>query len=75
MDDDINFTYDANTEVHYSCAATLNDEMWILGGNSQKRQVNLKLSAVGKEIFGMTLFGIKCILDEQGSRLQIDECR
>ena len=42
MDDDINFTYDANTEVDYSCAATLNDEMWILGGNSQQRQVNLK---------------------------------
>ena len=77
MDADINFTYDANTEVLYSCAATLNDEMWILGGNSQKRQVNIKLSAntVGKEIFGMTTFGIKCILDEQGSRLQIDECR
>ena len=76
MDDDINFTYDADTEVHYSCAASLNDEMWVLGGSSNKRQVNLKLSdnAVNKEIFRMTIIGIKCILDEQGSRLQIDTC-
>ena len=77
MDDDINFTYDTNTEVYYSCAASLNDEMWVLGGSSNKRQVNLKLSdnAVNTEIFGITTIGIKCILDEQGSRLQIDKCR
>ena len=53
MDDDINFTYDDNTEVYYSCASSLNDEMWVLGGGSKIRQVNLKLSAdtVGNEIF------------------------
>ena len=39
-DDDINFTYEANTEVYESCAASLNDEMWVLGGHNQKRQVN-----------------------------------
>ena len=42
VDDDINFTYDAKTEVFYSCAASLNDEMWVLGGENQKRQVNFK---------------------------------
>ena len=43
MDDDINFTYEENTEVDFSCAASLNDEMWVLGGYKKKRQVNLKL--------------------------------
>ena len=43
VDDDINFTFEDNTEVFYSCAASLNDEMWVLGGSNQKRQVNLKL--------------------------------
>ena len=42
VDDDINFTYEDRTEVYYSCAASLNDEMWVLGGSIQKRQVNLK---------------------------------
>ena len=53
VDDDINFTYDTNTEVYRSCAASLNNEMWVLGGSSKQRQVNLKLSAdtVGNEIF------------------------
>ena len=40
VDDDINFTYDINTEVEFSCAASLNDDMWVLGGNIG-RQVNL----------------------------------
>ena len=43
VDDDINFTFEDNTEVFYSCAASLNDEMWVLGGNNQRRQVNPKL--------------------------------
>ena len=42
MNDDINFTYDANTEVYRSCAASLNDEMWVFGGDDQRRQVNFK---------------------------------
>ena len=43
VDDDINFTYEDNTQVYRSCAASLNDEMWVLGGNNQRRQVNPKL--------------------------------
>ena len=43
VDDDINFTYEETTEVYYSCAASLNDEMWIFGGYYQRRQVNFKL--------------------------------
>ena len=39
VEDDISFTFDDYTEVYYSCAATLNDEMWILGGANYKRQV------------------------------------
>ena len=42
VDDDINFTYEENTEVYFSCAASLNDEMWVLGGGNRKRQVNVK---------------------------------
>ena len=42
VDDDINFTLEANTEVFRSCAASLNDEMWVLGGYHKKRQVNPK---------------------------------
>ena len=41
MDDDINFTYETNTEVYSSCAATLDGEMFVLGGENQKRQVNI----------------------------------
>ena len=43
MNDDINFTYEENTDVYESCAASLNDEMWVLGGYTKKIQVNLKL--------------------------------
>ena len=40
MDDDINFTFESNTEVYESCAASLNDEMWVFGGTNIQRQVN-----------------------------------
>ena len=40
VDDDIYFTYDTNTEVYLSCTATLNGEMWVLGGNSHEQQVS-----------------------------------
>ena len=40
VDDDINFTYEDNTQAYGSCAATLNDEMWVFGGRYKKRQVN-----------------------------------
>ena len=40
MNDDINFFYEANTDVYLSCAATLNDEMWVFGGFNIRRQVN-----------------------------------
>ena len=39
IDDDINFTYDANTEVYGSCTASLNNEMFVFGGHNEKRQV------------------------------------
>ena len=28
------------TEVHYSCGATLNGQHWIIGGENEKRQVS-----------------------------------
>ena len=40
FDDDIDFTFDTNTEVYLSCTAALNDEMWVLGGNSHEQQVS-----------------------------------
>ena len=42
VDDDINFTYEPDTEVYGSCAATLDGEMFVLGGWNKKRQVNTK---------------------------------
>ena len=33
VNDDINFAFEANTEVYYSCAASLSDEMWVFGGS------------------------------------------
>ena len=41
VDDDINFTYDANTEISQSCVASWNDEMYVFGGKNHKRQVIL----------------------------------
>ena len=43
VDDDINFTFEEKTEVFLSCAASLNDEMWVFGGWYKERQVNPKL--------------------------------
>ena len=40
VDDDINFTFEDNTDTYASCAASLNDEMWVLGGYNKERQVN-----------------------------------
>ena len=39
VDDDINFTYEDNTEVYGSCAASLHDQMWVFGGVYKKNQV------------------------------------
>ena len=44
VDDDIVFKYDVETEVEASCAATLNDEFWVIGGYYKKRQVNIPVS-------------------------------
>ena len=47
IDDDTVFTYGADTEVRESCAATWNNEFWVIGGWYKKRQVNfcmLKMS-------------------------------
>ena len=40
IDDDTIFTYGRNTEVYASCAATLHNEFWVIGGQNKKRQVN-----------------------------------
>ena len=39
IDDDINLARDFNTEVYGSCAASLNDHMYVFGGFSHDRQV------------------------------------
>ena len=39
VDDDIAFTFEKDTEVFGSCAATLNGEFWVIGGQKKKRQV------------------------------------
>ena len=39
IDDDTVFTYETGTEVSQSCAATLHDEFWVIGGYKNKRQV------------------------------------
>ena len=39
-DDNINFTFEPDTGVYGSCAAILNDEMFVLGGDHRRRQVN-----------------------------------
>ena len=50
VDDDINFSYGANTEVHDSCAASMNDEMWVFGGHSKRRQVNFEWPGKSSDI-------------------------
>ena len=43
VDEDTIFTYDSNTDVYGSCAATLNDEFCVIGSRgSEKRQVRMK---------------------------------
>ena len=71
MDDDINFNYEANTEVYYSCAASLSDEMWVFGGSFKKRQVNCEWldNSEDTDYWSAIRFGIEFILDEQSSRL------
>ena len=41
VDDDTEFAYDTDTEVDASCAATLNGEFWVIGGNIKRRQVKI----------------------------------
>ena len=45
IDDDTSFIYDEDTEVFASCAATLHDEFWVIGGRSQ-RQVIIKIQVL-----------------------------
>ena len=42
VDDETVFTFEAGTEVYKSCAATLNDEFWVIGGYVNRRQVFMK---------------------------------
>ena len=37
IDDDINFTYEADTQVYESCTASLDGEMFVLGGLNQRQ--------------------------------------
>ena len=39
VDDRLDFEYGAETEVRGSCGASLNDEMFVIGGYYEKRQV------------------------------------
>ena len=39
MDDHLDFEYGAHTEVYGSCGASLEGEMFVLGGTNKKRQV------------------------------------
>ena len=41
FDDDIDFEYEQNTKMSYSCAATFHDEMFVFGGSTTNRQVNM----------------------------------
>ena len=67
VNDDINFTYDANTQVYASCAASLDGEMFVLGGWNQKRQVNfLRVEEIRSKVRIKTN-----ISDEQNSKLWI----
>lgn len=64
-DDDIDFTYDTNTETYKSCSAILNNEMYVFGGATYKRQVNfLKRESL-----------LNNIIDKQGNQLCVTECR
>ena len=51
IDDDTVFNYETDTEVYASCAATLHDEFWVIGGYNKKRQVSIKLSKYSPNIF------------------------
>ena len=53
IDNDINFNYDANTEVLNSCAATFNGNMYVLGGKFKPKQVYFKYILV---FFNIKLF-------------------
>ena len=55
MDNDINFTYDLNTEVYESCAATLDGEMFVLGGRNEERQVNTKKGQKSEQSDGLMM--------------------
>ena len=55
MDNDINFTYDLNTEVYGSCAATLDGEMFVLGGWNEERQVNTKKGQKSEQSDGLMI--------------------
>ena len=46
IDDDTLFTYGADTEVYTSCAATWNNEFWVIGGYNIRRQVNFCMLAM-----------------------------
>ena len=65
IDADTIFTYGKDTEVFASCAATLHNEFWVIGGYNKQRQVSIKLSKYISNIFSV----------EQSWKLQIDQGR
>ena len=55
VDDDIDFTFEQNTEVYGSCATSLEGEMWVLGGEQQQRQVYITKVSQKKIIYAKIL--------------------
>ena len=59
IDDEIDFPYEANTEVYYSWKASLNDEMWVLaellGGVNEQKQVYFVIFSKRSGIFYLTV--------------------
>ena len=54
IDDDINFTMGANTEAYGSCATSFNNEMYVFGDHSERRQIRFeyhdRISLIVKQI-------------------------
>ena len=40
VENDLQFNYGENTETYDSCGATLNGQLWIIGGWNERNQVS-----------------------------------
>ena len=63
VDDRTVFKFETGTEVYASCAATLNDEFWVIGGYNRRRQVILKNLSVIETCNFRILFQLSKIQD------------